>query len=695
MPEIGDGRITATGGVSFGAPGNSTSARSAVVIQQPPNVTGRTTGAGEAVLTRVSQNQADVLIEVKSLIAGGGISITEANGALTLSTTGVADAVLELTGDITGDGVGTISTSLAASGVTAGTYTIPTITVDTKGRITAATSGTIVFPTVSITAGTGLSGGTITGTGTIALSNTGVTAGTYTISQITVDAQGRITSASSGTQSAISLLVAGTGLTGGTITTTGTIALSNTGVTAGTYALATVVLNAQGRVTSASSGGPFVTSVVAGDGLTGGTITTVGTMSLASSGVTPGTYGSATVVVDAFGRITSASSNSPADLSVFVNRSGSIMTGFLTLSGDPTSGLHATTKQYVDDLVATATGVDLSGYMLISGGTMTGSLLLYGAPTGANEATTKSYVDTADEARILREGDSMVGSLFLSGPPTNGLHAATKDYVDAAVTTSLSDYMSLAGGTFTGSVVLNANPTAALGAATKGYVDTSAVLRTGGTMTGILVLAGSPAQPLHAATKGYVDFLGVTLSEADEDRLSVFGGTMSGTVVLAQGNSTRVPLRFQTGTLTSSAVVGGVEFNGANLFVTTSGPSRRRVIFADDIPFEQSAWLSGAPSSNQRILGHIASRPFVLPVGLVGSRAACGVAPTGTWTASVVQNFTNTIGTVVIDAAATVATFTMPTATNFLAGDILTVSAPASTDATIEDVFLNIIGSYT
>ena len=47
---------------------------------------------------------------------------------------------------------------------------------------------------------------------------------------------------------------AGTGLTGGTITSSGTIAIGNTGVTAGAYTCPTVTVNQQGQITSIANG---------------------------------------------------------------------------------------------------------------------------------------------------------------------------------------------------------------------------------------------------------------------------------------------------------------------------------------------------------------------------------------------------------------------------------------------------------
>ena len=166
------------------------------------------------------------LTGIYTLVAPGG----SGSGSGTVTSVGVLGGT-GLT--VTGSPIissGNIAIGLASTGVVAGSYIAPTLTLDQYGRVTAAASSTSVGTVTSIEftpgAGIQITGSPVTTSGTVNIINTGVTRLTAGSGVILSGSTGEITVSTlstGGTVTSVGVTSNALVVTGSAITSTGTI----------------------------------------------------------------------------------------------------------------------------------------------------------------------------------------------------------------------------------------------------------------------------------------------------------------------------------------------------------------------------------------------------------------------------------------------------------------------------------------
>jgi hypothetical protein len=113
---------------------------------------------------------------------------------------------------------------------------------------------------------------------------------------------------------------------------------------------------------------------------------------------------------------------------------------------------------------------------------------------------------------------------------------------------------------------------------------------------------------------------------------------------------------------------------------------------APTIPYDIASAILGKPAGAAVVMRFVAVRAFTIAAGATGSVAKAATVATASTTFSLQKNGTQ-FGTMVFAAGAAAGTFTVASTTSFAAGDIMTIVAPSSADATFGDCEFTIVAT--
>ena len=401
---------------------------------------GSTWALNEAAITgdisRPAGSQTATLATVNSNVGTFAVQTVNGKGLVT------AASALSATGDATGTSIGAnLALTLATVNTNVGTFgsttTIPVITVNAKGLVTAVTTASIsgAITLAGDVSGSGSTGGTVTTTLANVNVNTGAFGSATTVGAFTVNAKGLVTAASNVTIAAPVTLtgdVTGTGVTGTSFATT-LATVTTAGTTGDSTHTTQLTFNAKGLVISASNVA-IASATLNGDASATVTPGATTALTLATVNSNVGTFSALTV--NGKGLVTSATNLSATGDATGTASGSSIPLTLATVNASPVSAAFskvtvngkglttATTPVVQSDIVSTLgyTPVSASGNVA-----MTGNLNMAGftinnvaTPAASTDAASKGYVDSVAQGLSFKQTAAAGTTVNLAATYNNG-----------------------------------------------------------------------------------------------------------------------------------------------------------------------------------------------------------------------------------------------------------------------------------
>ncbi|MCX6106001.1 MAG: hypothetical protein NTY08_09245 [Proteobacteria bacterium] len=296
-------------------------------------------------------------------------------------------------------------------------------------------------------------------------------------------------------------------------------------------------------VSITGAGGGTVTSLTAGAGLTGGTITNSGTIGLANVG-TAGTY--AKVVTDAQGRVTSGTSLTAADIPPL---SAALITSGTLAAANGGTGVNSTATFPLSGVVVTETATETLTNKTLSGATINGASSISGSTTINTTSTINSGAQTVSGNVTIQGNNTTANKLVLNDKGSaNSVSLKAPDNLTSSIVWELPSTNGSAG------QVLSTNGSgtlswvsAAVGSVTN-VTGTAPISVTTGTSTPVISMSQA-----NGSTNGYLSSADWTtfsnkqaagnyITELTGDITATGAGSAAATLasVAIQGTSTKV-----------------------------------------------------------------------------------------------------------------------------------------------------------